>query len=93
MIDVAEIGFLLREHDLRGNGSVLSSVEALVEAEGRSAFDLEHGPLVRSRLIVLGDEDHVLLVTMHHIVSDGWSAWGDGARAWGSVRGFCARGG
>ena len=37
------------------------------------AFDLFAGPLIRCRLIILGPEDHVLLVTMHHIVADGWS--------------------
>ncbi|MCP4662639.1 MAG: amino acid adenylation domain-containing protein, partial [bacterium] len=36
-------------------------------------FDLTAGPLIRLTLLRLGEEDHVLLVTMHHIVSDGWS--------------------
>ncbi|HEX2520185.1 MAG TPA: condensation domain-containing protein, partial [Castellaniella sp.] len=36
-------------------------------------FDLEAGPLVRGRLIQLSSSEHALLVTMHHIVSDGWS--------------------
>jgi len=36
-------------------------------------FDLETAPLVRGRLLKLAQDDHVLLVTMHHIVSDGWS--------------------
>ena len=36
-------------------------------------FDLEQGPLIRGRLIRLAEEEHVLLITMHHIVSDGWS--------------------
>ena len=36
-------------------------------------FDLEHGPLLRVGLIRLTEEEAVLLVTMHHIVSDGWS--------------------
>ncbi|HEX8906347.1 MAG TPA: amino acid adenylation domain-containing protein, partial [Longimicrobiaceae bacterium] len=31
------------------------------------------GPLFRARLLRLGDEDHVLLISMHHVVSDGWS--------------------
>jgi hypothetical protein len=37
------------------------------------AFDLENGPLVRGRLVKCSDKEHVLLVTMHHIISDGWS--------------------
>jgi acyl carrier protein len=36
-------------------------------------FDLAEGPLVRAVLLRLGEEEHVLLVTMHHIVTDGWS--------------------
>src|SRR5262249_10686248 len=36
-------------------------------------FDLTAGPLMRVRLLKLGAEDHVLLCTMHHIISDGWS--------------------
>ncbi|TWS93706.1 non-ribosomal peptide synthetase, partial [Reyranella sp. CPCC 100927] len=36
-------------------------------------FDLEKGPLLRARLVRLSAQEHVLLVAMHHIVSDGWS--------------------
>src|ERR1043166_7717092 len=36
-------------------------------------FDLAAGPLFRARLLRLGDEEHVALFTMHHIISDGWS--------------------
>ncbi len=36
-------------------------------------FDLSRGPLVRGRLLRLADRDQLLLITMHHIVSDGWS--------------------
>ena len=41
--------------------------------EAQRPFDLARGPLVRSRLLRLGGEDHVLLLTLHHGVSDGWS--------------------
>jgi len=43
------------------------------ELEARSAFDLETGPLLRVCLLQLSAVEHVLLLTMHHIVSDGWS--------------------
>ncbi len=36
-------------------------------------FDLEHGPLLRVQLLKLDAQEHVLLLTLHHIVSDGWS--------------------
>jgi amino acid adenylation domain-containing protein/FkbM family methyltransferase len=41
--------------------------------EAREAFDLSRGPLLRGRLLRLREEEHVALLTMHHIVSDGWS--------------------
>src|SRR5262249_7419726 len=41
--------------------------------EAMGSFDLEAGPLVRGRLVQMNCDEHVLLVTMHHIVSDGWS--------------------
>jgi amino acid adenylation domain-containing protein/FkbM family methyltransferase len=45
----------------------------LAETEARAPFDLTRGPLLRARLLRLSAEEHVLLFTMHHIVSDGWS--------------------
>ncbi|OPB26466.1 non-ribosomal peptide synthetase [Pseudomonas fluorescens] len=39
----------------------------------RSPFDLEKGPLLRVTLVRLDDEEHQLLVTLHHIIADGWS--------------------
>ncbi|MBB3105405.1 amino acid adenylation domain-containing protein, partial [Azomonas macrocytogenes] len=44
-----------------------------VEAEVARLFDLERGPLLRVKLLRLGEDDHVLVLTLHHIVSDGWS--------------------
>jgi len=41
--------------------------------EARERFDLQVAPLIRGRLIRLQREEHVLLITMHHIVADGWS--------------------
>ncbi len=43
-------------------------------AESTEPFDLERGPLIRFKCLRLGANDHVLLITLHHIVSDGWSA-------------------
>jgi amino acid adenylation domain-containing protein len=45
----------------------------LTGKEARAAFDLEKGPLLRGQLLRVRPEEHVLLLTMHHIVSDGWS--------------------
>ncbi|WP_186001748.1 non-ribosomal peptide synthetase [Corallococcus sp. Z5C101001] len=45
----------------------------LASAEAVRPFDLTQGPLLRATLLQSGAEEHALLVTMHHIVSDGWS--------------------
>src|SRR5690349_6681417 len=50
-----------------------AEVARLAEEEERLPFDLTTGPLLRLRLLRLAEEEHVLLTTMHHIVSDAWS--------------------
>ncbi|HMF57479.1 MAG TPA: condensation domain-containing protein, partial [Pyrinomonadaceae bacterium] len=51
----------------------MAEAHNLAAAEARQSFDLEHGPLCRASLLRLGPEDHILLFTMHHIITDGWS--------------------
>ncbi|ARU62831.1 hypothetical protein CBW65_19015 [Tumebacillus avium] len=54
--------------------SVTREQAALVaEQEAAAAFDLARGPLFRARLLCVAEEEQVLLLTMHHIISDGWS--------------------
>jgi hypothetical protein len=45
----------------------------LINAEARRPFDLATGPLLRAFWVRLAPEDHILLLILHHIVSDGWS--------------------
>ncbi|HZN07127.1 MAG TPA: AMP-binding protein, partial [Pyrinomonadaceae bacterium] len=45
----------------------------IVNEDGRHAFDLAKGPLIRVRLLLLGPGEYVLLVNQHHIISDAWS--------------------
>ncbi|WP_122710497.1 non-ribosomal peptide synthetase, partial [Pseudomonas viridiflava] len=52
----------------RGQG-----VEAVVQHEVQRPFDLEQGPLLRVKLLNLRSDEHLLILTQHHIVSDGWS--------------------
>jgi amino acid adenylation domain-containing protein len=47
--------------------------EQLLRAEAAEPFDLSSGPLLRALLVRMEAEDHVVLLTMHHIISDGWS--------------------
>ncbi|HYC91020.1 MAG TPA: amino acid adenylation domain-containing protein [Thermoanaerobaculia bacterium] len=41
--------------------------------EGAAPFDLQYGPLLRAKLLRLSDREHWLLLTLHHIIADGWS--------------------
>jgi amino acid adenylation domain-containing protein len=45
----------------------------LAAQEAQRPFDLVEGPLLRATLLILDEQDQVLLVTLHHIISDGWS--------------------
>jgi hypothetical protein len=66
-------GFHLLEQDLWQHEDAEGELERLVAEEANTSFDFEQGPLIRGRLIRLGEDEHALLITMHHIVSDGWS--------------------
>ncbi|UUM20748.1 non-ribosomal peptide synthetase [Mycoavidus sp. SF9855] len=68
-----ESGLPMRYHDLRQYPNATEQVEHLSIEEARAPFDLAQGPLIRAGLIQLTDEEHVFLLTQHHIVSDGWS--------------------
>ena len=68
-----ETGLKLQTYDLRTEPDRQAQFDRLAAEEARIPFDLSSDPLLRGRLIRLGDQHHVLLLTMHHIVSDGWS--------------------
>jgi amino acid adenylation domain-containing protein len=61
--------------DLRGLDEAAREAKAvaLATADSQKAFDLARGPLLRTTLLCLGDEDYAFLLTMHHIIADGWS--------------------
>jgi amino acid adenylation domain-containing protein len=59
--------------DLRGTADAAATAERLAREEARQPFDLAHGPVVRATLVCLDTDVHLLLLTIHHIASDGWS--------------------
>ncbi|MDB4951421.1 MAG: sypB, partial [Gemmatimonadetes bacterium] len=69
----ADVGFHLLEHDLAGRADARAELDRVAAGEVHAPFHLERGPLIRGRLVRLGPDEHVLLLTMHHIVSDAWS--------------------
>ncbi|WP_017906847.1 non-ribosomal peptide synthetase [Pseudomonas asplenii] len=50
-----------------------SLARARVAEEARAPFDLANGPLLRTALLRLADDEHLWLYTLHHIIADGWS--------------------
>ena len=63
LTDLSHLAAMEREHEARRQAS----------DEAKQVFDLAAGPLFRPRLLKLDDEEHLLLLTLHHIISDGWS--------------------
>ena len=65
----------LPEIDLRPVPEVQrqAQVKRLATAELQRPFDLTHGPLLRATLLLLREAEHVVLLTLHHIIADGWS--------------------
>ncbi|MBV7340143.1 amino acid adenylation domain-containing protein [Chloroflexi bacterium TSY] len=52
-----------------------AKIHVLARNEVEQTFDLAQGPLLRGLLLRLADSEHVLILTMHHIISDEWSLW------------------
>ncbi|WP_164020351.1 non-ribosomal peptide synthetase, partial [Pyxidicoccus trucidator] len=65
----------LERTDLSALPAAAREAEAhrLIEAECRKPFSLAHGPMLRALLLKLDEQQHVLLLNLHHISSDGWS--------------------
>ncbi|MCY7261992.1 non-ribosomal peptide synthetase [Pseudomonas protegens] len=63
VIDISDLPVAERE----------ARAQQIREDEARTQFDLEKGPLYWATLIRLDDEEHQLLLTLHHIIADGWS--------------------
>jgi amino acid adenylation domain-containing protein len=69
----SEHGLSLREYDLRYVPDAKDQLQRLCAEESSAPFDLMVGPLIRAVLIRVAEQEHVFLLTQHHIVSDGWS--------------------
>ena len=76
LLQVATDTPLTVEHDDLSHLAPAEREQAVDQAATRQSllpFDLENGPLLRVQLLKLDAQEHVLLLTLHHIVSDGWS--------------------
>src|SRR3954469_19410350 len=64
MVDLAETPSLTARRE---------EAQHIVDEDAARLFDLAHGPLLRTTLIQVDSEEHMLIITMHHSISDGWS--------------------
>uniref|UniRef100_UPI0036DCE863 amino acid adenylation domain-containing protein n=1 Tax=Photorhabdus sp. RM322S TaxID=3342825 RepID=UPI0036DCE863 len=69
----AALGLPMKKYDLRDTPDGDAQLASLCVQEANTPFDLVRGPLMRSVLVQRADDDHVFLLTLHHIIFDGWS--------------------
>ena len=70
-----EAVFTMRQHDLRALNQAEQAIEVrqFLRKEPDQPFDLGHGPLFRVALVALDQGQHILALTFHHLIADGWS--------------------
>ena len=69
LVDAEKTGVPLQAEEVAGE----EEARRRAKEEAEQCFDLRRGPLVRVRLLRLAEREHWLLVTLHHIIGDGWS--------------------
>jgi len=70
----ADSGIPIRWEDFRDAPNAGEQLEKMTINEATNPFDLTQGPLIRALMVCLDSNEHVFMVTQHHIVSDGWSS-------------------
>src|SRR3989442_2572527 len=73
--DDAEIGLAMIDLSNVSADQKEAKAEQLAQEEAVRPFDLAHGPVIRASLLRLEEQEHILMLTTHHIVSDAWSCW------------------
>jgi amino acid adenylation domain-containing protein len=74
VIPAAEVTWHLDQLDVSNAANLENEVRRVEQSEAEMAMDLSRGPLFRVKLLRLAETRHVCVCTMHHIISDGWSA-------------------
>lgn len=59
-------------HDV-ADSEISSMIQQIIQEKAQTPFDLAKAPLLQVTLVRLGHEEHVVILTMHHMISDGWS--------------------
>ncbi|HEY0736310.1 MAG TPA: amino acid adenylation domain-containing protein, partial [Herpetosiphonaceae bacterium] len=73
ILPAAEVALPLIDLSDLPSAEIEPQTEALLAEEAARPFDLTRGPLMRTTLIRQGPQAHVLLLALHHIITDGWS--------------------
>ncbi len=73
ILPARDFDFGLNTINLEGLTEPHHEVKRLIDQELQTPFDLREGPLFRASLVRISEEEHILLFSTHHIVSDGWS--------------------
>ena len=73
IIPVEDFNFNISFVDLRNIADAEGKAKQMAEEEAATPFNIEKGPLLRFTLLQLADDQYGILLTMHHIISDGWS--------------------
>jgi amino acid adenylation domain-containing protein len=73
LLSIETVAGASRSADKRLKTLQLKKVKLLAEQEAVSPIDTARAPLLRARLLRLQADDHVLLLTIHHAIADGWS--------------------
>ncbi|HEX6501150.1 MAG TPA: amino acid adenylation domain-containing protein [Micromonosporaceae bacterium] len=74
VVDDVDDGWRISYEDVSGRGDDRDELaERLADRQSTTSFDLANGPLFDCLLVKLGDNEHLLSLTIHHIVFDGWS--------------------
>ena len=73
ILPTADCGFSVVQHDIRGHEDAAATIDIIMQANLATPFDLSEGPLLRVSLLQVADDQWLLALNMHHIISDGWS--------------------
>jgi len=68
-----QVDFAINEINISNEANVDEKAQQLIDKDANTAFDLTKPPLFRATLITLGENRYVFILTIHHIIGDGWS--------------------
>ncbi|WP_459209776.1 amino acid adenylation domain-containing protein [Aquimarina rhabdastrellae] len=68
-----DVDFQIDKEDVSDQDNVEEAIEAVCKQKNEILFDLEQAPLLSSSIITSGENEYIFLLSLHHIIGDGWS--------------------